>query len=96
MIKITFDTIVKQHPDVVSADVGDDVMLLAVKSDSYFDMPDTAALIWRQIEEPTTISQVCNALMEHYDVDEETCRTATLTFLEQLLEEGIVDVVAAE
>lgn len=96
MNSIKLDTKVQQHPDVLTADVDDAVMLLSIQNGAYFDMPNTGSHIWNAIETSKSVAQIVEGLLQVYDVDAEQCQRSVIGFLERLLDEGIVEIVDTE
>lgn len=81
---------VKQNPGVLSAEVGEAVVLLHAERNAYFDMDAVGAEVWRRIGEPTAIGDVCQALEALYEVDAATCEADVVAFLEDAVAQGIV------
>lgn len=84
------DSLVRQHPAVLSADVGEVVVVLQAEQNAYYDTDSVGADVWRRIVAPTAVSDICRALVAGYDVDPQTCEADVLAFLEEALREGIV------
>lgn len=96
MSSINLDTRVKQQADVLTADVDDAVMLMAIDNGNYFDMQKTASHIWSAIATPKAVSEIVEELLGIYDVKAEQCQNAVIGFLDKLLAEGIIEIVEAE
>jgi hypothetical protein len=90
---ITLDTIVTQSDDVISDQVGDEVVMLRLKSNAYYNTDDIGAVIWKQIATPQSVDDLCETLMELYDVPPDQCRTDVLSFLNQAYQEGTIRIV---
>lgn len=88
--RLTLESRVKQNPAVLSAVVGEAVVLLHAERNSYYDTESVGARLWQQMSEPATVAELCRRLIEEYDVDEATCQSDVLAFLEDALTEGIV------
>ena len=44
------------------------------------------------IQEETTVEEIVNKLLKVYDVDKNECLTSVIQFLEQLKENGFIDI----
>ena len=84
MIQWPRNTVVSRQPDLLEANVGDDVVLLSVEQGSYYALDPIAAEVWRRLETPATIDELCVALADQYDVSPEQCETDVLKFLGEL------------
>ena len=93
---VTLDTIVASGSSLVSADVGDDLVLLHVDKNAYYDTDAIGADIWHQLEQPVRVRDLCDRLVQKYDVDPETCQRDVLAFLIEALREEVVRVVIAD
>ncbi len=89
-------TVVRQAQDVVSADVGDEVMLLGIEQSAYYDLKQTGGRIWSLLAEATSVRGVCSTLQQEFDVSASTCESQTLAYVQRLHAEGLVDVVSAD
>lgn len=91
---ITLDTLVAQAEDVISAQVGDEVVMLRLESSAYYDTDDIGAEIWQRIATPITVRELCDRLMSLYDVPAGQCHADVLAFLRQAFNEGTIQIVA--
>ena len=76
---------------MVSADMEDSIVLLSTEKGAYFDLKETGGHIWRLIEEPKTVSQVCDGLMELFDVDRATCEASTLSYVQGMAQNKLIE-----
>ena len=92
---VTLETVVASGTSLVSADVGEELVLLHVEKNAYYDTDAIGADIWHQLEQPVRVSDICSRLVEKYEVDPETCQRDVLAFLSEALREEVVRVVDA-
>jgi hypothetical protein len=75
-----------KHPRVVDAIVGDDTVVMNVDQLDYFSMNPVASRIWEILGEgDRTREEICDILLDEYDVDRRQCEQS----LDSFLEEGI-------
>ena len=77
-------TVVSRQPDLLEANVGDDVVLLSVEQGKYYALDPIAAAVWERLSEPATIDELCTSLEVQYDVTPEQCETDVMAFLAEL------------
>lgn len=83
-----------RNSQIVSASLGiDEMALLSVARGKYYGLNGPATRIWEILDKPRTASEVCRALLAEFDVDPEICRLDTRDLLEELVAEGLVQVV---
>ena len=90
---ITLETMVACGGSLVSADVGEELVLLHVEKNAYYDTDAIGADIWHQLEQPVRVRDLCDRLLDKYAVDRETCQRDVLAFLSEALREEVVRVV---
>jgi hypothetical protein len=81
-------------PNMVAADVGEQVLILHLKNGQYFGLDEVGAKIWQLLQEPVTVMEIERNLLEEYDVEPEQCRREVRQLLSGLIEEGLVEVQA--
>ncbi len=90
---LTSDSILVRNNALPSADLGpDDKVLLDAEQGVYFGLEGPAKRIWDLLEEKTTLSAICTALQNEYDVDPKTCEHDARTFIGDLIDNGLVTV----
>ncbi|MEW6607268.1 MAG: PqqD family protein [bacterium] len=87
------DSTIMRSSDQVSTSLGEEVVILSLKSEEYFGLKDVGAYIWNIIQEPKTVKDILEAIVNEYDVEPERCKGDLLALLEQLAEEGIIEVM---
>jgi PqqD family protein of HPr-rel-A system len=75
---------------VVSAGLGDEIVLLDTESGEYFGLNETAALIWRQLGEGRTPSEIATELERTYEVDPADARADVETYIDLLRERRLI------
>lgn len=93
---INLHTPLKQKCDVVSADVGEEVMLLGIEQGAYSDLKQSGGAIWSLLAETCSVRTICASLMQEYRVEQSLCEAETLAFVQHLLAEGLIEIVPAE
>lgn len=85
-------TVVSREPDLLEANVGDDVVLLSVEQGSYYALDPIAAAVWQRLAVPSSIDDLCTALTEQYDVTPERCEADVRAFLSELAAQHLLRV----
>jgi hypothetical protein len=78
--------------DQVSSDLGGEVAILDLKAGVYYGLDAVGARIWSLIQEPRTVNEIRNILLEEYEVEPEHCERDLLALLRRLADEGLVEV----
>ncbi|MEI8355126.1 MAG: lasso peptide biosynthesis PqqD family chaperone [Deltaproteobacteria bacterium] len=89
---ISTGSIVHQIEDIVASDIDDEKVMMSVEKGQYYSLDPIGSRVWELIEGPVKVSDLIDALLTKYDVDRETCEQDVLAFLEELREDGILQV----
>jgi hypothetical protein len=80
--------------DVISAELGDEMSLLNLKTGVYFTLNAVAVGIWKQIQTPATVSELQSFVQANYDVPADQCEKDLAQLFESLLSAQLVEVVS--
>jgi hypothetical protein len=76
----------------VSSDLGGEVAILDLKAGVYYGLDAVGARIWSLIQEPRTVNEIRDILLEEYEVEPERCERDLLALLQKLADEGLIEV----
>jgi hypothetical protein len=63
-----------------------------VKSGIYYGLNPIGTRIWKLIQEPRTVPEVCDVLLEEYEVEPERCQRDVLALLQELASKGLIEI----
>jgi hypothetical protein len=89
---LKLDWIVQRDPDVIAAEADQDLVMVSIVNGAYYGVSDVAREIWEAIEHPRKISDLIDDLTARYNVDRSSCEEQTLSFLESLMTERLLQV----
>ncbi len=92
---IFLDTKVVASKDQASADLGDEAAILNLKDGVYYSLDAVGARIWNIIQEPRSVREISDILLEEYEVDAERCEGDIIALLGKLAQHGLIDIVDA-
>jgi hypothetical protein len=90
---ITPDVVIAQGEEQVSTLVDGETVLMNVGNGRYYKLDDIGSRIWNLIEKPTSVSAVCDQLLEEFEVERATCEGDIMVMLNRLLENNLIQVV---
>lgn len=73
--------------------LGDEAVMMNLTTGDFLGLNPVAADIWEFMAEPVTIGEIIQKLTEKYDIDEEVCKTETLTYLQTMQKEKMLSIV---
>lgn len=68
-------------------------VILSLKTGKYYGVNEVGRFIWSRIQNPATFGDIQTALLNEYDVDEETGLREIAKFLTRMAEEELVDII---
>ena len=94
--RIDLNTTVGRSDGIVASEVDGEVVMMSIEQGSYFGLNGVASDIWRLLETPLTVSQICDNVGTRYDVEKEQCRREVLAFLKDLADDGTIRVMGGD
>ncbi len=79
--------------DQVSCDLSGEAAILNLKSGVYFGLNTVGASIWKLIQEPRTVKEIRDSILEEFDVDPDRCENDILEILQELSTNGLIEIV---
>lgn len=86
------NAIVVASPDQVASDLAGETVLLGMKTAKYYGLADVGARIWTLLRDPVSVSSICETIGREYDVAPERCEADVVRFLEDLANNGLIEV----
>lgn len=75
---------VKLKKDLDVTTLGNEKVMIDFSTGKYFLLKGTGNDIWEYLKTTPTIGQIVDNLLENYEVSEEECFKAVISFLEQM------------
>lgn len=77
-------------PQVMARTVGDETVILDLATGTYFGLDPVGARIWELMGEGSTLAEICDRMMEEYEVSREELERDTLKLAKDLAEQGLI------
>lgn len=78
---------------VVFCEVGEGAALLDTEKNIYFSLNATGSLIWNQLSDEVTVSELSQCVAETYEIDADICHADVEGLLDKLQKASLVDVI---
>jgi hypothetical protein len=89
---VTLNSVIQRDPEIIGAEAEQDLIMVSLATGYYYGVSDVAREIWDAIEHPKMVSDLVADLKARYNVDAALCEGQTLSFLEALRAEGLLQV----
>ena len=83
-------------PDVMFRIVGEEAVLLNLKTELYLGLDTVGTRMWTVLHEAVSIQAAYEALLAEFEVEPEQLRADLDEFLDKLLEQGLIEVRTGE
>lgn len=93
--RLSLHSIVSATPEQVSCPLGEEAAILNLKNTVYYGLNPVGARVWTLLQQPRTIAEMRDALLEEYDVEAGRCEADLLELLEKMRSEGLIQVRSA-
>ena len=91
----TDNSVVTIAKDQLVSKLGDEIVILNMKSGVYYGLDTVGARVWELAQKPQTVKSLHSALLAEFDVDADQCRNDLSELLENLRTEGLVHIQPA-
>jgi hypothetical protein len=75
---------------VMARQVGDETVILDLGSGTYFGLDPVGARIWQLIGEGRSLGEICDTMLDEYDVSHEALERDVLDLADKLLEQKLI------
>lgn len=93
--RIPLSAIVVAANDVLSSELGSEQVLLNLCDGIYYGLEDVGSDIWKLVQKPVSVAEICDAIVATHDVDPERCRRDVVKLLGELVERRLVELCGA-
>ena len=80
--------------DQVSCDLAGEAAIVNLNNGVYYGLDPVGARVWNLMREPVTFASVVDSMLAEYQVDRPTLERDLRAFVNQLAEQGLVEISA--
>ncbi|NJM14880.1 MAG: lasso peptide biosynthesis PqqD family chaperone [Bacteroidales bacterium] len=81
---------IQRDKNQLFATIDNEVVMLSIENGKYYGLNSIASDVWAILEEPATIAQVVDRLMDDYVVDRETCTADVCELIDELYGQKLI------
>lgn len=89
---ISDPSVVVASKDQFSCPLGDDAVILDLKAGLYFSLDNVGALVWQLIQQPRSVRELREAILETFEVEPQVCERDLLALLHELAGRNLVEI----
>ena len=72
-------------------ELGSEQVMLNLRDGTYYGLDEAGSEIWKLLQKPITVSEICDAIVGAFDVDAERCHRDVVRLLSDLVDRGLID-----
>lgn len=88
-------TLITVSENQVSSVLDDEEVILNLENGTYYGLNPVGARVWRLLQEPCTLAEICEALQAEFDAERAQIHHDVLALLHDLKREGLIRLDAA-
>ncbi len=89
-MKITLNTIIQRRTDILASDLDGEKVMMSIQKGEYYGLGKTGTFIWDSIENPISIIELIEKIIEKYHIDENKCFEDIVPFIKDLVEKELI------
>jgi len=85
------NAIYQRNQDLIGASIDDELVMMSVEKGQYYGLSGIGPRVWELMDEPLTLDQLIERIVEEFEVERDVCRADMIQFLEQIEKLGLVE-----
>ncbi len=90
--RLSSQSIVVATSEQVSCPLGDESAILNLKNSIYYGANPAAASVWKLVQQPKSVAELRDALVDEYNVESQRCEQDLMILLHKMRDEGLIEV----
>jgi hypothetical protein len=92
---VDLSSVVVQAEEILVSKIDDEVVMMSVEHGTYSGLDAIGSEIWSLLQSPRRVSEICDTLMQEYQVERRQCEKDVLAFLNDLALDHTIKVLNA-
>ncbi len=89
---ISDPSVVVATKDQFSCPLGDDIIILDLRAGLYFGLDNVGALVWELVQQPKSVRDLRQAILETFEVAPEVCERDLVALLRELAAKNLIEI----
>lgn len=87
---IAMDKLLIRSTDMLANDIGKETVMMSIEMGKYYGMNKTGSYIWKVLETPMSLTDLCNRIVVDFKISKEQCLDEVKPFIEEMVKENIL------
>jgi len=89
MSKVELETVIARGAEHVETRMVGQTVMMSLARGKYFALDGTGQRVWECLEQPISIGEIIDRLLQEYEVDRAQCEAEVLAFVDELMAQGL-------
>jgi hypothetical protein len=85
-------SVVAASGNQISSNLSDEFVILNLKTGVYYGLDKVGARVWTLIQEPKTLVEIRDVILDEYEVEPERCANDLQVLLQDMAAKGLIEV----
>ena len=94
VVMIGPSTVFKKSARQVSCQINEEVAILDLDRSLYFGLEGVGVEVWEALEQPRSVAELCDRVLETFDVSRAECEKDVLELVSNLQSEGLIEIAS--
>ena len=90
---VNLSTTVQASDDVVVSQLDDEIVMMSIEKGAYYGLDEIGSRVWELLAAPRTVSEICDTLVQEYDVAREQCEQDMQEWFTELAGEDLIRII---
>ncbi len=87
---LSLESVVQRAEGFVTAEIDNEVAMLSIEEGKCYGLNKVGSHVWNLISDPKRVDEICDDLLQKFEVERALCQQQVLDLLEELRAEGLV------
>jgi hypothetical protein len=87
---ITLSKLFVHNINMITANIDTELVMMDADRGAYFGLDEIGTRIWNMLAEPQSLVQLCDKLVEEYEVERATCEQDVSQLLSQMQAQNLI------
>lgn len=79
-----------RNEDTVAGRLDDEIVMMDINKGKYFSLNPVASDIWNYLKRPLTVNEICEKLLDQYEVSITRCKSETESHIKDMVRLGLI------
>lgn len=92
--ELVLQSIVVVSDERLACSLGDELAIFSMKNDACYHLDTVGSRVWNLLQQPRSVAEICDAIVNEFEVDRIRCENDLLDLLMKMRAEGLIELVS--